>query len=215
MKHSGILLCFALMGTLSGCSLENPPECSAGHEKCIDNVLGRGLYYVCGADGKWNMPAACVSECNGSTCGVFEDSRSCSVEGESQCLSYPEGNVSLVCQNGKWIMGLCNGECKGQKCVRKEANCREGDKRCLYIEDFNLSLESECVDQLWVSRSCGNGVSCDKENSSCEPPPYITCDVSNGKPCQGKDSWLRSTCQDGQCVLSACKDTYILSHGAC
>ena len=175
MKHSGILFCLVLMGFLSACTLEDPPECHTGNEKCIDNVLGRGLYYVCGTDGKWNMPTSCVSECNGTTCGVFEDSRSCSVEGESQCLSYPEGNLSLVCQNGQWIMGLCNGVCINPATSR----------------DF-CGADSKCENY----QTCGQNAVCSYDTVSSQ----YACQCDSGAYCDNACYDLSSTLEHcGDC----------------
>ena len=63
-----ILSCFMIAA--SGCDLQPAPECVQGQEKCVDDGIGTGVYYVC-IDGKWGAPVACQSTCDGNLCAEF------------------------------------------------------------------------------------------------------------------------------------------------
>ena len=65
-NHKVVFCCLNIISfMLLGCELQTPPECAKGQEKCEDNELGTGIYSLCGTNGKWGAPMACLSECEG------------------------------------------------------------------------------------------------------------------------------------------------------
>ena len=213
MKKHSLIITIPVFTVLFGCNLASPPDCHTNQDKCINDDIGSGIYYICGNDGQWGSPTACKSSCNGNTCAEFDNTRACTKEGESQCLTYNDNNISLLCFHNQWIITPCMGTCEDNQCINSETKCTDGDKQCIFVESLNISIESECKNNQWISRYCPNGVSCDENH--CAPPPFIECTESNGTPCQGKQSWSHALCQDGQCVPDKCRDTYLLSNGDC
>ena len=211
-KKQLLLLGVMVSAMMAGCSLEVPPVCLIGDEKCEQSVSGAGIYYVCTEDGIWSAGISCGVACEGKHCGAGAGiALPCSTEGEKKCVESGDKAMLFVCRNNNWVLSMCSDNCVEGTC-HVDNSCLLDQNYCAEISFINQAVALECIDGEWVSNYCGSGVAC--EGDKCGKK---NCTV--GDACEKVDlqeGWASGIYnQDCRCELASCLDGYAQNDGEC
>ena len=197
LNRFGIILLLAAL--ITGCSLNEAPECVGEKQECIyDENNGGYVQRVCNPKTQqWKIEHNCgANGCKDNEhCADIEDW--CDL-GDVRCREENKIGIVEECKNNKTyeLKETCTYSCDGNGC----GNCINGDVKC--VNEGTQGQIMTCVKGKWeVTENCENGYSCKNDGKTCGDCTNgtVTCKENNTDKA---DSLL--TCTDGESHETAC-----------
>ena len=180
LTRSCIMLLLATV--ITGCTLENAPQCMVDEVKCMASSEGTGqVVKVCGSkSGNWQNVISCDNAGCNSEKTACKTTPSCSEE-DNMCEMATAYNFSVAfrCSNNAVIPVICNGMCDGKtkNCYDAFSGVCEKDAEFCVVGPNGIAMEFSCSDSgVWSSKYCLSG--CDAAGKKCGSDSGCT---SNGK----------------------------------